>query len=130
MSNVMVEMTPYFQRVRNRMRCPRKYQDEQLKKIIRAAEEYVLENPNATPEEAEEYLGKPEEIAQELMESIDPKVLERDRKRKRIGILLVIGILTAALLTASALLIYFKITPPESIIVEKITIYAEGSGPT
>ena len=82
MSNVRVEMASYFQHVRGWLSGSRRYQDEQMQKIFRAAEEYAQENPDATPEEVEMYLGDPAEVAQALMESIDPAEIERYQKRK------------------------------------------------
>lgn len=129
MSVANSELSPYFQRVRGRLSCSKKYQNEQMQKIFRAAEEYAQENPNATLEEVEEHLGNPEEVAQELMESIDPEVLERDRKRKRLGVLVAIGILAAALIAVSIGAAYYaRITAPFEII-ETLTIYEEVSNP-
>lgn len=123
MSNVSAELTPYFQRVRNRLSCSKKYQNEQMQKIFRAAEEYAQENPNATLEEVEEYLGNPEEVAQELMESIDPEVLERDRKRKRLGVMVVIGILLVALGIMTARFIYLRSQPAHVEVIETLVIH-------
>lgn len=81
MSNVRVEMATYFQHIRGRLSCSRRYQDEQMQKIFRAAEDYAQENPNATPEEVEMYLGDPAEVAQALMESIDPAEVVRSLLR-------------------------------------------------
>lgn len=130
MSNVSVELAPYFQRVGTRLNCSRRLRDRLLERIRRGAEEFVAERPEATQKEVEEYLGNPEEVAQELMEALDPAEVKRYQKRKRIGVLLVIGILTVALVAASALLIHFRNTPIETVMVGKITIYAEGSRPT
>lgn len=52
-----------------------------MQKIFRAAEDYAQENPNATPEEVEMYLGDPAEVAQALMESIDPAEVVRSLLR-------------------------------------------------
>lgn len=125
MSNFSAELTPYFQRVRNRLSCSKKYQNEQMQKIFRAAEEYAQENPNATLEEVEEYLGNPEEVAQELMESIDPEVLERDRKRKRLGVMVAIGILVAALIVVGIGFIHLTLDTNPIEITETLVIYPE-----
>ena len=123
MSVANSELTPYFQRVRNRLSCSKKYQDEQMQKIFRAAEEYAQENPNATLEEVEEYLGNPEEVAQELMESMDPEVLARDRKLKKIGVLLVIGTLVVALGVMSARFVYLRSQPRTVEVTETLVIH-------
>lgn len=123
MSNVRVEMATYFQHIRGRLSCSRRYQDEQMQKIFRAAEEYAQENPNATPEEVEMYLGDPAEVAQALMESIDPAEIERYQKRKKLGVLLVIGVLAIALGVMTTRFVYLRSQPAHVEVIETLVIH-------
>ena len=123
MSNVRVEMATYFQHIRGRLSCTRRYQDEQMQKIFRAAEEYAQENPNATPEEVEMYLGDPAEVAQALMESIDPAEIERYQKRKKLGVLLVIGVLAIALGVMTTRFVYLRSQPAHVEVIETLVIH-------
>lgn len=129
MSDVKIEMASYFQHVRGRLSCSRRYQDEQMQKIFRAAEEYAQENPDATPEEVEMYLGDPAEVAQVLMEGLDPAEVERYHRRKKFGVLFIIGILTAALIAVSMGAVYYaRMTSPIEI-TETLIIYEEVRNP-
>lgn len=123
MSNVRVEMASYFQHVRGRLSGSRRYQDEQMQKIFRAAEEYAQENPDATPEEVEMYLGDPAEVAQALMESIDPAEIERYQKRKKLGVMLTIGILAVTLVVMGTGIVYLSRVSAPIEVVETIVIH-------
>lgn len=123
MSDVKVEMASYFQHVRGRLSCSRRYQDEQMQKIFRAAEDYAQENPDATPEEVEMYLGDPAEVAQVLMESIDPAEIERYQKRKKLGVMLVIGALAVALGVMTVRFVHLRSQPAHVEVIETLVIH-------
>ena len=123
MSDVKIEMASYFQHVRGRLSGSRRYQDEQMQKIFRAAEEYAQENPDATPEEVEMYLGYPAEVAQALMESIDPAEIERYQKRKKLGVMLTIGILAVTLVVMGTGIVYLSRVSAPIEVVETIVIH-------
>lgn len=123
MSDVKIEMASYFQHVRGRLSGSRRYQDEQMQKIFRAAEEYAQENPDATPEEVEMYLGDPAEVAQALMESIDPAEIERYQKRKKLGVMLTIGILAVTLVVMGTGIVYLSRVSAPIEVVETIVIH-------
>lgn len=123
MSNVRVEMASYFQHVRGWLSGSRRYQDEQMQKIFRAAEEYAQENPDATPEEVEMYLGDPAEVAQVLMESIDPAEIERYQKRKKLGVMLVIGALAVALGVMTVRFVHLRSQPAHVEVIETLVIH-------
>ena len=123
MSDVKVEMASYFQHVRGRLSGSRRYQDEQMQKIFRAAEDYAQENPDATPEEVEMYLGDPAEVAQALMESIDPAEIERYQKRKKLGVMLTIGILAVALGGMTVRFFHLRSQPAHVEVIETLVIH-------
>lgn len=125
MSSVALEMEPYFQRVKTRLRCPEKRRGTLLERVHRAAEEFAAENPEATPEEMEQYLGDPAEVAQELMETLDPAELERYQRRKKLGALLCIGVLTVALVFAGAWIVRLLRQPFQIEATETLVIYEE-----
>ena len=125
MSSVALEMEPYFQRVKTRLRCPKKRRGTLLERVHRAAEEFSAENPEATPEEMEQYLGDPAEVARELMETLDPAELERYQRRKKLGALLCIGVLTVALVFAGAWIVRLLRQPFQIEATETLVIYEE-----
>ncbi len=94
-----------------------------MQKIFRAAEEYAQENPDATPEEVEMYLGDPAEVAQALMESIDPAEIERYQKRKKLGVLLAVGVLVVALGVMGMRIVYLTRVSAPIEVVETIVIH-------
>lgn len=125
MSSVALEMEPYFQRVKTRLRCPEKRRGTLLERVHRAAEEFAAENPEATPEEMEQYLGDPAEVAQELMETLDPAELERYQRRKKLGALLCIGLLAVALVFAGLWIFRLEHDTSPVEVIEKTIIYEE-----
>lgn len=112
MSSVALEMEPYFQRVKTRLRCPEKRRGPLLERVHRAAEEFAAENPEATPEEMEQYLG-------------DPAELERYQRRKKLGALLCIGLLTVALVFAGLWIFRLEHDTSPVEVIEKTIIYEE-----
>lgn len=94
-----------------------------MQKIFRAAEEYAQENPDATPEEVEMYLGDPAEVAQALMESIDPAEIECYQKRKKLGVMLTIGILAVTLVVMGTGIVYLSRVSAPIEVVETIVIH-------
>lgn len=94
-----------------------------MQKIFRAAEDYAQENPDATPEEVEMYLGDPAEVAQALMESIDPAEIERYQKRKKLGVMLTIGILAVALGVMTVRFVHLRSQPAHVEVIETLVIH-------
>ncbi len=89
------------------------------------AEEFVREKPDATREELAGYLGKPEELARELLETLEPEALERYRKRKKFLSRGCVAVLAAALICVSAWFVYFWSITLDVEVTETTIIYRE-----
>ena len=125
MSNIALEMAPYFRRVEDRLKCPKKRRHSLLNRIHRAAEEFAAENPEATADETAEYLGDPAEVAQELMETLDPEELECYQRQKKIGTWLVIGLLIVALVAAGIWIVRLEHDTSPVEVIDTLVIYEE-----
>ena len=75
----------YFRRLDRSLDCPRPLRRRLAAQVRRAAEDYCRERPEAGPAEVVQYLGDPAETARELLEGLDPGVLDRARKRERLA---------------------------------------------
>lgn len=78
-----VGMSGYFQQLEQQLDCPNGTRKRFLTKTRQAAEEFLREKPDATRQELIDLLGDPEELAQGFLETLEPEVLERYRKRKK-----------------------------------------------
>ena len=78
-----VGMSSYFQQLEQRLDCPNGTRKRFLTKTRQAAEEFLRQKPDATRQELIDLLGDPEELAQGFLETLEPEVLERYRKRKK-----------------------------------------------
>ena len=78
-----VGMSGYFQQLEQRLDCPNGTRKRFLTKTRQAAEEFLRQKPDATRQELIDLLGDPEELAQGFLETLEPEVLERYRKRKK-----------------------------------------------
>ena len=125
MSNVSVELAPYFRRVESHLDCPRKVRKQLMERVRRAAEEFVAERPDATREEVEEYLGDPKEVAQEMMKTLDPEESERYQKSKKVTRMLIYGIIAAVVIILALGFIHLTLDTRPAEIIETIVIYPE-----
>lgn len=123
MSRVTLEMDPYFRRIQRRLKCSRAQKRSLIERVRRAAEEFAEENPEATPEEVAEYLGNPYEVAQELLEALDPEELERYQKRKRMWLILGVGLLVVALIVMTIGFIHVTLDTQPMEVSETLVIY-------
>lgn len=123
MSNVKEELATYFQSVERRLRCSKKRRNERMERIFRAAEEFVTERPNATKEEILAYLGDPDEVAQDLMSTLAPEEIAHYKKRKKMIIQILIGILAAALVAVSIGVICLLKVSESLEVVETLIVY-------
>ncbi len=102
MSRTTGELSGYLRRVERALDCPPGQRRALMERVQRDLERFLDEQPEATAEEAAAYLGDPEELAQGLLETLDPKELERYRRKgvllRRGVVLLVIAALVVALI--------------------------------
>lgn len=125
MENVGMGMSVYFQSLERLLDCPKPLRSSFLSQTRRMAEDFAQGRPEATREELVGYLGEPEELAQGFLETLEPEVLERYRKRKKFLMRGCIAVLIAALVVVSAWGIHLVKTPKTPEVVETIVIYPE-----
>ncbi len=100
MSRTTGELSGYLRRVERALDCPPGQRRALMERVQRDLERFLDEQPEATAEEAAAYLGDPEELAQGLLETLDPKELEWHRRRGerlrwRLAVLLIAALIAA-----------------------------------
>ena len=120
-----VGMSVYFQQLEQRLDCPNGTRKRFLTKTRQAAEEFLREKPDATRQELIDLLGDPEELAQGFLETLEPEVLERYRKRKKFLLRGCVAALITVSVTISVFAVTFKKTPVQVEINDTLTIYSE-----
>ena len=120
-----VGMSSYFQQLEQRLDCPNGTRKRFLTKTRQAAEEFLRQKPDATRQELIDLLGDPEELAQGFLETLEPEVLERYRKRKKFLLGGCVAALISVSVTISVFAVTFKKTPVQVEINDTLTIYSE-----
>lgn len=82
----------YLSAVEHRLDCPRR----QKRLLLQKFSDSTLSELNGSYDELCAQLGQPEEVAEALMECVDPEVLDKGKRKKKI----ILGGLIAALLVA------------------------------
>lgn len=82
----------YLSAVEHRLDCPRR----QKRLLLQKFSDSTLSELNGSYDELCAQLGQPEEVAEALMECVDPEVLDKSKRKKKI----ILGGLIAALLVA------------------------------
>lgn len=101
-------MGQYCQRVRASLRCPARDAKRCITDVQRTAERLRQEEPKISPEEIEEFLGEPEEVARMFQDTLDSARVERYRHRKKLLFGVLTGVLLAAFLGALYLVYYVR----------------------
>lgn len=125
MENVGMGMSVYFQSLERLLDCPKPLRSSFLSQTRRMAEDFVQGRPEATREELVGYLGEPEELAQGFLETLEPEMLERYRKRKKFLLRGCVAVLAAALICVSAWFVYFWSITLDVEVTETTIIYRE-----
>jgi len=123
--NVGMGMSVYFQSLERLLDCPKPLRSSFLSQTRRMAEDFVQGRPEATREELVGYLGEPEELAQGFLETLEPEMLERYRKRKKFLLRGCVAVLAAALICVSAWFVYFWSITLDVEVTETTIIYRE-----
>lgn len=118
-------MSVYFQSLERLLDCPKPLRSSFLSQTRRMAEDFVQGRPEATREELVGYLGEPEELAQGFLETLEPEMLERYRKRKKFLLRGCVAVLAAALICVSAWFVYFWSITLDVEVTETTIIYRE-----
>lgn len=82
----------YLSAVEHRLDCPRR----QRRLLLQKFSDSTLSELDGSYDELCAQLGQPEEVAEALMECVDPEVLDKSKRKKKI----ILGGLIAALLVA------------------------------
>lgn len=82
----------YLSAVEHRLDCPRR----QKRLLLQKFSDSTLSELDGSYDELCAQLGQPEEVAEALMECVDPEVLDKSKRKKKI----ILGGLIAALLVA------------------------------
>ena len=112
----------YFRRLDRSLDCPRPLRRRLAAQVRRAAEDYCRERPEAGPAEVVQYLGDPAETARELLEGLDPGVLDRARKRERLARRALVAVLILALVGVGAWGVHLWNTPKHMEVTEVLVI--------
>ena len=112
----------YFRRLDRQLACPRPLRRRLTAQVRRAAEDYCRERPQAGPAEVIQYLGDPAEAARELLEGLDPGVLDRARRRERLLWRALVAVLVLALIGVGAWGVHLWNTPKHVEVTEVLVI--------
>lgn len=118
-----VGMSSYFQQLEQRLDCPNGTRKRFLTKTRQAAEEFLREKPDATRQELIDLLGDPEELAQGFLETLEPEVLERYRKRKKFLLRGCVAALVVMLIAMTCWAVKLRNEPNLVEVSQVITIY-------
>lgn len=99
----------YLSAVEHRLNCPCR----QKRLLLQRFSDSTLSELNGSYDELCAQLGQPEEVAEALMECVDPEVLGKSKRKKKIIIGVGIGAVMAAFTVAIAVLghYYFRARP-------------------
>lgn len=99
----------YLSAVEHGLDCPRR----QKRLLLQKFSDSTLSELNGSYDELCAQLGQPEEVAEALMECVDPEVLYKSKRKKKIIIGVGIGAVMAAFAVAIAVLghYYFRARP-------------------
>ena len=120
----------YFRALERCLDCPGKDREQLLAQARRMADDFLQGKPDATPGEVAGFLGGPEELARCLLEELDPELLERRKRRRRLGRRILVGV-AAAVIVALCISVAWLATHRYQIeVTERLVIYAEEELPS
>ena len=122
-------MGDYFRALERCLDCPGKDREQLLAQARRMADDFLQGKPDATPGEVAGFLGEPEELAQCLLEELDPELLERRKRRRKLGRRILVGVAAAVVALLIAWIISLETQPLMVEVTETLVIYEEGEGP-
>lgn len=121
----MEAMSDYFRALGRQLNCPRHIRKPFLDKTRQMAKDFIQGKPDATPQEVGDYLGDPKELAEGFLETLDPEMLERYQKRKKLLLYGCVAALLILLVIVSAWCILLWHVPQDMEITNTIIIYSE-----
>lgn len=115
-------MEEYFRALERCLDCPGEDRERFLAQARRMADDFVQGKPDATPGEVAGCLGEPEELAQCFLEELDPEMLERRKRRRKLGRRVLAGVLAIVVVLLALWLIILKTTPSDVEVTERIIV--------
>ena len=119
-------MEDYFRALECCLDCPGEDRERFLAQARRMADDFVQGKPDAAPGEVAGCLGEPEELAQCFLEELDPELLERRKRRRKLGRRVLAGVLVVVLILSCFWLTYLKTRPKTVEVTETLVIHEEG----
>ena len=118
--NTWSTMGDYFRALERCLDCPGKDREQFLAQARRMADDFLQGKPDATPEE----------LARCLLEELDPELLERRKRRRKLGRRILTGVV-AAVIVALCISVGWLATHRHQIeVTERLVIYAEEELPS
>lgn len=77
-------VSSYFRRLERALECPKAVRRPFLERTRRMAEDLLRDSPEAGGQELTGLLGEPRELAQGFLETLDPEILMKHRRRKKL----------------------------------------------
>ena len=123
-------MEEYFRALERCLDCPgedrerflAQARERFLAQARRMADDFLQGKPDATPDEVAGCLGEPEELAQCFLEELDPEMLERRKRRRKLGRWVLAGVLAIVVVLLALWLIILKTTPSDVEVTERIIV--------
>lgn len=125
MENISLDMSGYLHSLESFLDCPKTTRRPFLDRTRRMIQDFIQSKPDATSQEVANFLGDPRELAQGFLETLDPEMLERYHRGKKLLLRGCIALLAVALVAVSVFGIFFKKTPVNLEMTETIVIYGD-----
>lgn len=113
----------YFRRLERELDCPAKYRSELVARARKRAEDYLPDQSDAGSQDMDLLLGDPKELAQSMLESLDPDELSWYRAVKARNRRALIALAVCAFLIMGALLVRLWTRPIQAEITETLVIH-------
>lgn len=123
-------MEDYFRALERCLDCPGEDRERFLAQARRMADDFVQGKPDAAPGEVAGCLGEPEELAQCFLEELDPELLERRKRRRKLGGRILAGVVAAVVVSLCIAVGWLATHRTHMEVTETLTIYEETEGPT
>ena len=114
-------MSGYLHSLESFLDCPKTTRRPFLDRTRRMIQDFIQSKPDATSQEVANFLGDPRELAQGFLETLDPEMLERYHRRKKLLLRGCIALLAVALVAVSVWSFFTKI-PVKLEVIETTTI--------
>lgn len=122
-------MENYFRALERCLDCPGEDRERFLAQARRMADDFLQGKPDAAPDEVAGCLGEPEELAQCFLEELDPELLERRKRRRKLGRRIFAGVVAAAMILLLVWVVLLETQPMKVEVTERLIIYEEREGP-